>query len=130
MANSGPYTHPSFLTRQILAFRTVAGASGTSSSFILPWDINVHQVCAVVATAGTAAGNAVFLLSGTSSVASSQITLGTATAGSTGTTGDLATKIPASTLISIKNGTDAVGVANVTVEYNLAPASATWLGNE
>lgn len=131
MANSGNLVHPSYLTRQVMTWRTVAGANGTSSSFILPWDINVHQMLAVVGTAGTSAttGNQVQLLSGTTSVTNSTIALGTSTAGVTGTTGDLATKISAGTLISIKNGTDATGVASVTLEYNINPVSGTWLGN-
>lgn len=132
MANSGAYTHPSFLTRQHMVFLTTAGANGTSNSFIMPSDVNVHQMSAVVVTAGTSAGtgHGVFLLSGTTSVTSSMISLNTLTAGQTGTTGDLATKITAGTRISFKNGTDATGVARVTLEYNLAPDTATWLGNE
>ena len=122
------YDHPSFLSRDFFTITTTAGANGTSGAFVLPWDINVHQMVATVATAGTATGHQVFLLSGTSSVANSSITLTTNTAGSFGTTGDLATKIPQGTLISIKNGTDATGVARVVVEYNLSPDSATWLG--
>lgn len=125
----GNYDHPTYLARNVLQFRTSAGANGTSSSFILPWAVDVHQMSAVVAVAGTTAGATVFLLSGTSSVTNSLITYGTSTAGSTGTTGDLAATIPAGTLISIKNGTDATGVANVTVEYNLNPL-ATWVGIE
>jgi hypothetical protein len=111
---------------------SAAGANGTSNTLALPWDINVHQMRAVVVTAGTSAtsGNQVFLLSGTTSVTSSSIALGTGTAGTGGTTGDLATLIPAGTLISLKNGTDATGVARVMLEFNLAPATATWLGNE
>ncbi len=132
MANAGSYTHPAYLTRQIMTFLTTAGANGTSGVRALPWDIDVHQITAAVITAGTSAtsGNQVFLLSGTSSVASSAVALGTGTAGVVGTSGDLATKIPAGTLISIKNGTDATGVASVTVEYNLNPTTGTWLGNE
>lgn len=132
MANSGNYTHPTFLTRQLLVVLTTAGANGTSGALTLPWDINVHQMRATVVTAGTSAttGHQVQLLSGTSSVTGSTIALNTMTAGQNGTTGDLATKITAGTLISLKNGTDATGVARVAIEYNLAPDTATWLGNE
>lgn len=129
---SGPYNHPTFLTRQCFLLTTTAGANGTSQTFSLPWDINVHQMRATVVTAGTSAGSGhqVFLLSGTTSVTSSSIALNTMTAGQTGTTGDLATKITAGTLISLKNGTDATGVARVAIEWNQAPDTATWLGNE
>lgn len=128
----GDYTHPSYLARHVLQFLTTSGANGTSGALVLPWDIDVHQMCAYVVTAGTSsgAGNQVFLLSGTSSVASSSITLGSSTAGVNGTTGDLATKIPALTTISLKNGTDATGVVRVTLEYNINPTTGTWLGVE
>ena len=125
---SGAYNHPTYLTRQLYILTTTAGANGTSGSVVLPWDIDVHQVTATVVTAGTATGHKVFLLSGTSSIGG-DITLSTNTAGSTGTSGDVATKISQGTLLSVKNGTDATGVARVAIEYNLAP-SATWLGNE
>lgn len=129
---SGKYDHPSFLTRQVIPMLSAAGANGTSNSFTLPWDINVHQMRATVVTAGTSAttGHQVFLLSGTTSVTNSSIALNTMTAGQSGTTGDLATKITAGTIISLKNGTDATGVARVMLEYNLSPDTATWLGNE
>ena len=127
----GNYDHPTYLARNVLKFLTIAGANGTSGACVLPWAINVHQMSAVVVTAGTSAttGAQVQLLSGTTSVTSSTIALNTQTAGVSGTTGDLATVIPAGTLISIKNGTDATCVANVTVEYNISP-SATWVGTE
>lgn len=127
---SGPYDHPSYLTRQVLSFVATAGANGTSDTKILPWDVDVHQLSAVVVTAGTTAGATVFLLSGTTTVANSTITNGTSTAGSIGTTGDLATKITAGTLISLKNGTDATGVARCTLEYNINPTTGSWLGVE
>ena len=129
---SGKYDHPTFLTRQAFVMLTTAGANGTSATMTLPWDINVHQMRATVVTAGTSAttGHQVFLLSGTTSVTNSSIALNTLTAGQGGTTGDLATKITAGTLISLKNGTDATGVARVVLEWNQSPDTATWLGNE
>lgn len=125
MAN---YDHPAYLARQLTVHLTTAGANGTSGAMVFPWDIDVHQVTATVVTAGTATGNKVFLLSGTSSIGG-DITLSTSTAGVTGTSGNVATKIPQGTLLSIKNGTDATGVFRVAIEYNIAP-SATWLGVE
>jgi hypothetical protein len=111
---------------------STAGANGTSATVTLPWDINVHQMRATVIVAGTSAttGHQVQLLSGTTSVTGSTIALNTLTANQGGTTGDLATKITAGTLLSLKNGTDATGTARVVVEYNLSPDTATWLGNE
>lgn len=128
----GAIDHPTYLTRQMTApFTTAAGANGTGTpGWCFPWDVNIHQVVAVVKTAGTTAVNAVFLLTGTSSVASSSITLGTSTAQSVGTSGNLGVKVPAQTPIYVKNSADAIGVNFVSVEYNMAPDTGTWLGNE
>lgn len=123
------YDHPSYLTRQLLHFAaSTAGANGTSAQVALPWDVNVHNLSAVVLTAGTATTNQAILLSGTATVGS--VALSTNAAGYVGTSGDLATKITAGTLISIKNGADATGVCRCTIDYNLAPDTATWLGHE
>jgi len=133
MSNQANYDDANYRVRRVIGpIKTTAGANGTSASFNLPWDVNLHQVTATVVTAGTSAttGNQVFILNGTASVASSSIALNTLTAGQTGTTGDLATKIPAGNLISIKNGTDATGVADVMIEFNIAPDTGTWLGGE
>ena len=128
----GAIDHPTYLTRQMSSpFTTTAGANGTGTpGWCFPWDINIHQVVAVVKTAGTTANNAVFLLTGTSSVASSGITLGTGAAATVGTSGNVAVKVPAKTPIYVKNSADAIGVAFVGFEYNIAPDSGTWLGNE
>lgn len=128
----GPIDHATYLTRQMTApFTTTAGANGTGTpGWVFPWDINIHQVVAVVKTAGTTSVNAVFLLTGTSSVASSSITLGTSAAQTVGTSGNLAVKVPAQTPIYVKNSTDAVGVNFVSFEWNMAPDTGTWLGNE
>lgn len=134
MANAGNYTHPSYLTRQIAYLGvTTAGANGTSTNgWVAPWDINLHQMQAVVKTAGTSAttGNQVILLAGTATVTGATVVLGSSTAGVYGTTGDIAQKITAGTPLYVKNGTDATGVAYVSVEFNINPVSGTWLGNE
>jgi len=131
MANQGNYDHPSYIVRQILHFpATTAGANGTSGLTALPWDIRVHNMSAVVVTAGTSAtsGNKVFLLAGTASQAGSDISLGTSVANTVGTSGDINVKVTAGTVLSVKNGTDATGVARVTLEYNISPDTGTWLG--
>ena len=127
----GNYDHPSYLTRAFFGpLTTVAGANGTSLSFVAPQDIQIRGLSATVVTAGTSAGagNSVFILSGTTSVTNSSVSLGTNTAGSAGvaTTVDLNTKVSKGGLISLKNGTDATGVARVTIEYNIAPDTGVW----
>lgn len=130
----GNYDHPSYVARQLaLLGVTTAGANGTTTTnFIAPWDVNIHNVTAIVKTAGTSAttGNKVFLLAGTSTITAGSVTLGSSTAGVSGTSGDAAFKVTAGTQINIKNGTDATGVAVVTFDYNIAPDTGTWVGNE
>lgn len=127
----GNYDHPTYLTRQIRTViqSTTAGANGTSAPGIsFPWDVNIHQAVCIVTTAGTATGHKAIVLSGTSSIG--QVVLSTNTAGFVGTSGDIATKVTAGTLISAKNGTDATGTFRLDIEYNIAPDTGTWLGGE
>jgi hypothetical protein len=128
----GPIDHPTYLTRQMVSpFTTAAGANGTGTpGWCFPWDVNIHQVVAVVKTAGTTSVNAVFLLAGTSTIASSTVTLGTSAAAVVGTSGNAAQKVTAGTPIYTKNSTDAVGVNFVSFEWNMAPDTGTWTGNE
>ena len=123
----GNYDHPSYITRQMINLTGTAGANGTSIGQIFPWDVVVHKMVAVVNVAGTTAGNTVFLLNGTSTVANSTIVLTTSTAGVVvSNTVDLNQKITAGAVLSLKNGTDATGSSRVAVEYNIAPDSGTW----
>lgn len=128
------YDHPGYLTRQFEGpFTTTAGANGTSTwGVVYPYDIHIHTVSAVVKTAGTSAasGNQVFLLAGTSTVVGTPVALGTNTAGFVGTSADAAATVAAGTVIHVKNGTDATGVAIVNFEFNVAPnAAQNWVGN-
>src|SRR5579859_1868974 len=128
----GPVDHATYLTRQMVApFTTTAGANGTGTpGWCFPWDVNIHQVVAVVKTAGTTSVNAVFLLAGTSTIAGSTVTQGTSTAQSVGTSGNAAVKVTAGTPVYVKNSADAIGVNVVSFEWNMAPDTGTWLGNE
>lgn len=121
---SGRYDHPSYLARHVLALgATTAGANGTSLQFAFPVDVNVRNITATVRTAGTATTHILTIQSGTTSIGA--VTLSTNTAGQTGTTGDLNTKVTAGTVLNIKNGADATGVAAVAVEWEI-PKGSTW----
>ena len=121
----GNYDHPSYLTRQQICLgSTVAGNAGTSAQFAALSDMNLRNVIAVVQTAGTSTNNIAKIYAGTSSLG--QIALSTSAIGSTGTTGDLNTKITQGTVLSIVNGADATGVARVTIEANIAADTGTW----
>lgn len=149
MPAQGNYDHPSYLTRQQIGLGiTTAGNAGTSGGKAFISDMRVRKAIAVVRTAGTSsgAGNAVNILcigtmvtgyasgligtalttsSGTNTIGS--ITLGSSTAYSITTSSDFDTKIVAGSVVVAKNGTDATGVADVTLEMYLDPG-ATWTG--
>lgn len=127
----GNYDHPSYITRQQICLgKTTAGANGTSLITALSpvSNMRVRAVSATVITAGTSAGagNCAIILNGTTSIG--QINLGTSAAGTVVASSDLNTTISSGTALAIKNGTDATGVCQVTVEAHLDP-STTWTGN-
>lgn len=125
----GNYDHPAYVTRQVLNMGlNTAGAAGTSGSLVLPWDVNVHNLGYTVAVAGTATNHTVALLNGTATMHT--FAVGTGVALVTGTSGDKATKVTAGTKLALKTGPDATGTVNMTVEYNIAPDTGTWLGTE
>ena len=127
MATSGKYDHPSYLTRQQVGMKNLAGASGTTGykSFISA--MRVRTVVATVQVAGTSAtsGNTLALYSGTTGLAT--FTIGTNTKASVLTSADLNATIPAGTVLSLVTGTDATAVNELTLEMYLDPA-ATWTG--
>jgi hypothetical protein len=123
---SGGYDHPAYLARHFSSIITVAGASGTSGHRTYPNAMRIRNVAVTVKTAGTSAttGNKVDLFVGTASVGT--IALNTQVQGYTGTMGDLNTLVPAGTVVACKNGTDATGVADVTMELHLDAVTGTW----
>jgi hypothetical protein len=145
---SSDYTHPSYLTRQSIGLgASTAGANGTSGGRAFLSDIRIRNIIAVVRTAGTSAtsGNSANIMcvgtittgfnlvpqvlttsTGTNTVGT--IALGSALAFTTGTSGDRNTVVQAGSVLFIKNGTDATGVADVTMEAYINPG-ASWTGN-
>lgn len=143
----GNYDHPSYLVRQQINLgATTAGANGTSGGFAFVSDMRLRKAALTVRTAGTSAttGNGVIFLcvgtaiSGFGTGAGFTLTtstgtttiqaitaLGSSTAATVVTTPDMNTTIKAGSVLYMKNGTDATGVAAVTVEANLDPL-ATW----
>lgn len=149
MAAQGNYDHPSYLTRQAIGLGvTTAGASGTSAGRSFISDMRLRKASACVRVAGTSAagGNAVSILcvgtylsgyatgligtalttnTGTNTLAT--IALGSSTAYSVTTSTDMDVNIKAGAVLLLKNGTDATGTADITLEAYLDP-SATWTG--
>jgi hypothetical protein len=143
----GNYDHPSYIVRQQIQLgNTTAGANGTSGGFSFLSDMRLRKASLTVRTAGTSAttGNGVIFLcvgtaiSGFGSGAGFTLTtstgtttiqaitaLGSSAAGVVATTPDMNTTIKAGSVLYMKNGTDATGVANVTVEANIDPLG-TW----
>lgn len=113
------YDSPDFLLHRERVHQTVAGASGVSGKFVSFATLLLKRMKAVVVTAGTSsgAGNKVDLYVDTNSVAT--VTLGSSTAGVVSADVDLSAvaAVAPGSVVSFKNGTDATGVAAVTLEY-------------
>jgi hypothetical protein len=122
---SASYNHPAYLARMNVTAISVAGASGTSGHLAFPFAVRLRNAVATVKTAGTSAGTGhkLDIYVGTASVGT--IALNTLTAGQNGTTGDMNTLVPQGTVVALKNGTDATGVAQIMYEYHIDPA-ASW----
>ena len=147
MAGQDNYNHPSYLVRQQIPLtNVVAGAAGTSGHRSFPSSMRLRAWQATTVVVGTATtsgqvaailqavGTNILQISATAVTTSTgTVNLGTAgfTAASGLLTGAIATVadqnavLPAGTVVSVKNGVDAVGVTGVTLEMYLDP-SATW----
>ena len=147
---SGSYDHPSYLTRQAISLTSTAGANGTSGYKAFISDMRFRKAALTVRTAGTSAGagNQALLLCigtyitgfGTGAGTALTTTTGTNTIGTLGTFGssaagvsstsaDLNFRLVAGSVLALKNGTDATGVADCTLEAYLDP-EASWTGQE
>lgn len=142
----GNYDHPSYLARQQVNLgRTTAGANGTSGARAFTNNERLRNVTAVIGTAGTSATTGNLLIVGcvgtctqfsaagvgtvgTATTTLGSITLGTSTALSVATSGDLNVCLNAGAVLYLKNGTDATGVVEVTGEMHVDPLG-TWVGN-
>lgn len=134
--SQGGVDHPSYLVRQQLWLgKTTAGANGTSQLAALSNQTRLRNASAVVNTAGTSAttGNQIIIgcvgtcttftagvgTQGTGTTTLGTIVLGTSTANSVATSGDLNAVINAGSVVYCKNGTDATGVASVSLEHHV-----------
>ena len=144
----GNYDHPSYITTQFMNLGvTTAGASGTSGGWGFSSDLRVRKFTADVRTAGTSAtsGNSAILIyigtsvsgynlqpvvltTNTTTATLGTLALGSSTANTVATSTDMNARLVAGGLLQLKNGTDATGVAAITLEYHLDPG-ATWTGN-
>jgi hypothetical protein len=145
----GNYDHPSYLTRQSLNLgATTAGNAGSSGSITFISDMRVRKMAASVRVAGTSAGagNSANLMyvgtivtgyatgligtgltttTGTNTVGT--IALGSTAAYTVTTSTDMNTKLVAGGVLFIKNGTDATGTVNMTLEAYIDP-QGQWTG--
>lgn len=144
--SQGPCDHPSYLVRQQLFIgKTTAGANGTQTNLMTAFSNNtrIRNVSAVVVVAGTSAttghqaiigcvgtctqfGTTGVGTVGTATTTLGTIVLGTGAANATGTSGDLNVCLNAGAVLYVKNGTDATGTYNVTVESHVDPLG-TWI---
>lgn len=143
----GNYDHPSYLTRQNLDLSpTTAGASGTSAQRVSGVsNMRLRNAVGMVVAAGTIGTNVLSVIqangtgiliytstgitTNTGVIALQTCVYGTAgnTANVTSTSGDMNAMLPAGSIITVKNGADATGTTQVTLEAYLDP-SATWTG--
>ena len=147
----GSYDHASYLTRQVISLTSTAGASGTSGYKSFISDMRFRKGAWTVRTAGTSAGagNEALLLAigtyvtgfstggigtalttttGTNTIGTIG-TFGSSAAGIAGTSSDFNFRLMAGGVLAVKNGTDATGVVDVSLEAYLDP-EATWTGQE
>lgn len=145
----GNYDHPSYITRQTFGLGvTTAGANGTSGGRSFISDMRVRKASVTVRVAGTSAagGNAalvcyigtsitgynlspVVLTTVTTTATLGTVALGSSAAYTVTTSTDMNALLKAGGTLFLKNGTDATGTADVTLEAYLDP-SATWTGQE
>jgi hypothetical protein len=144
----GGVDHPSYLTRQAIGVGvSTAGANGTSGGRTFISDMRVRKAAVAVRVAGTSAGagNAANLIyigtvvtgfntgagftlttaTGTNTVGT--IALGSSLANAVTTSTDMNTRLVAGGLLQLKNGTDATGTYDVTIEAYIDPAGQ-WTG--
>lgn len=118
------YDQTDFTLKRERVHITTAGNATVSGKFTSFATLLLKRMNAMVITAGTSAttGNKVDLYVGTASVAS--ITLGSDVAGTLEANVDLTAlaAVAVGTPVSFKNGTDATGVASVTLEYTEQPS--------
>lgn len=119
----GEYTHPSYLTRQMLGMKTIAGV-GTTAQRSFPSAMRIRNLSALASVAGTQTSWNITVLNGTSSIGNIAMG-GTAAKGAISTSGDLNATIAVGTALGLSVAGEATGVADVTIEAHLDPA-ATW----
>jgi hypothetical protein len=153
MAGQDNYNHPSYLTRQAIRLTAIAGANGTSGHTQFVSDMRVRSWCATTVVAGTnttansnlailqaVGANVVTYTStgATTNTATATFNLGTAafsiaaqqTVGAVGTNvADANIRLPAGSVVSVKNGADATGYTSVTLEAYLDPLATWTIGN-
>ncbi|MGE0706096.1 MAG: hypothetical protein AB7I50_23340 [Vicinamibacterales bacterium] len=118
----GRYDHPNFLVRREAHQKTVAG-NGAVKTFRHYQKMRLKALHSIVVTAGTSdsPGNALTIKHGTTSIGA--VALGTATAGVT-FTNTFNLDVDSLALLSVTNGTDASGVADIIWEFEVLPDSA------
>jgi hypothetical protein len=144
---SGAYDHPSFLTRQAIGLGvSTAGANGTSGGRGFISNMRVRKFAAAVRVAGTSSGaghsaiilcvgtcitgyNGTALTTNTGTTTIGTLALGSSVAYTVSTSTDMNTMVQAGSVLALKNGTDATGTYDVTLEAYLDPGPNTsWTG--
>jgi hypothetical protein len=141
----GAYDHPSYLARQALVLaQSTAGANGTSGGWSFISDMRIRKMSVTVRTAGTSAAgghacnllvvgtcitgyNTTTLTTNTGTTTIGTVALGSSAAYSVSTSTDMNVRVLAGSVLVTKNGTDATGVYQATLETYIDP-SGQWTG--
>ncbi len=110
---TGGYDDP--LTREIVLTQA-AGAAGTTK-FALYAQVKLTRARAVVKAAGTSANTGAYIDILVGTATAGRLLTGSSTAGAVVDIDFTDTVVPAGTVVTLVNGTDATGSAVVSVEY-------------
>lgn len=112
------YDHPNYVIRREVSALGAAATGGTNAQYMPYQKIRLVAAHFRVVTAGTAAGNAFTIRSGTNSLGT--VVLSTATAGVT-TSVPIRQNIASLEVLNALKGAEATGVAQITWEFEVLP---------
>ena len=130
---AGNYDHPSYITHQMDNLgKSTAASAGTSLQVAYPSNVRIRNASFVVNTAGLTATAAVSLYASNQAVTTTTLlgtlTLGTSTANTVTTIGDLNYALTNTNFIFLKNSADSAIVVTPTLEVHIDPNGGTWSG--
>ena len=122
------YDHPEYLVAKGHSITTTAGNGTVGGRFVAYTDTILKSAQVVAVTAGTTAGHTltfrVISGNGTTTTSVGSVTLSTSSANTSTNVSLGNAAMTKGDVLTITNGTDATGVAAVSVEYRTRPTAA------